>query len=88
MNIIAQIEREQMDAVLAKRGVPEFGPGDTVKVMVRVVETAEKGDKYMISESEVAALQPAVVDEMNELINKYVLDPPSNETMNPPTIAV
>ena len=44
MNIIAQIEREQMDAVLAKRGVPEFGPGDTVKVMVRVVETAEKAD--------------------------------------------
>ncbi len=44
MNIIAQIEREQMDAVLAKRGVPEFGPGDTVKVMVRVVELAEKGD--------------------------------------------
>ncbi|MEQ1653315.1 MAG: 50S ribosomal protein L19 [Hyphomicrobium sp.] len=44
MNIIAQIEREQMDAVLAKRGVPEFGPGDTVKVMVRVVESAEKAD--------------------------------------------
>ena len=45
MNIIAQIEREQMDAVLAKRGVPEFGPGDTVKVMVRVVETADKDPK-------------------------------------------
>ena len=44
MNIIAQIEREQMDAILAKRGVPEFGPGDTVKVMVRVVESAEKAD--------------------------------------------
>ena len=44
MNIIAQIEREQMDAVLAKRGVPEFGPGDTVKVMVRVIEAAEKAD--------------------------------------------
>ena len=44
MNIIAQIEREQMDAVLSKRGVPEFGPGDTVKVMVRVVESAEKAD--------------------------------------------
>ena len=38
MNIIAQIEREQMDAILAKRGVPEFAPGDTVKVMVRVIE--------------------------------------------------
>lgn len=44
MNIIAQIEREEMDAVLSKRGVPEFGPGDTVKVMVRVVEAAEKAD--------------------------------------------
>lgn len=41
MNIIQQIEREQMDAVLAKRGVPEFQPGDTVKVMVRVVESTD-----------------------------------------------
>lgn len=41
MNIIQQLEREQMDAVLAKRGVPEFGPGDTVKVMVKVVETVD-----------------------------------------------
>ena len=34
MNIIQQLEREQMDAVLAKRGVPEFQPGDTVDVMM------------------------------------------------------
>ena len=45
MNIIQEIEREQMDAVLAKRGIPEFAPGDTVKVMVRVVESAEKDPK-------------------------------------------
>lgn len=45
MNIIQQIEREQMDAVLAKRSVPEFQPGDTVKVMVRVVELAEADPK-------------------------------------------
>ena len=38
MNIIQELEREQMNAVTAKRGVPEFGPGDTVKVMVKVVE--------------------------------------------------
>ena len=38
MNIIQQLEREQMDAVLAKRNVPQFGPGDTVKVMVRVID--------------------------------------------------
>ncbi|MEM1371775.1 MAG: 50S ribosomal protein L19 [Pseudomonadota bacterium] len=38
MNIIDQIEAEQMRAISAKRGVPEFGPGDTVRVSVRVVE--------------------------------------------------
>jgi large subunit ribosomal protein L19 len=38
MNIIQQIERDQMDAVLVKRGVPEFQPGDTLKVMVKVIE--------------------------------------------------
>jgi len=38
MNIIQQLEREQMDAVLRTRTVPEFSPGDTVKVMVKVIE--------------------------------------------------
>jgi large subunit ribosomal protein L19 len=38
MNIIQEIEREQMDAVLRTRSVPEFSPGDTVKVMVKVIE--------------------------------------------------
>jgi large subunit ribosomal protein L19 len=40
MNIIQELEREQIAAVLKKRGVPEFAPGDTVKVMVKVVEEA------------------------------------------------
>ncbi len=38
MNIIEQLEHEQMRTISAKRGVPEFGPGDTVKVMVKVIE--------------------------------------------------
>ena len=38
MNIIQELEREQMDALLVKRGVPEFSPGDTLKVMVKVIE--------------------------------------------------
>jgi large subunit ribosomal protein L19 len=38
MNVIQEIERDQISAVTAKRGVPEFGPGDTVKVMVKVIE--------------------------------------------------
>jgi large subunit ribosomal protein L19 len=38
MNIIHELEREQISAVTAKRAVPEFGPGDTVRVMVKVIE--------------------------------------------------
>lgn len=38
MNIIQQLEKEQADALLAKRAVPEFSPGDTVKVWVRIRE--------------------------------------------------
>ena len=38
MDIIAQLEKEQVAERLKKRSVPEFGPGDTVRVNVRVVE--------------------------------------------------
>ena len=38
MNIIEQLEKEQASAVAAKRAVPEFAPGDTVIVNVKVVE--------------------------------------------------
>jgi large subunit ribosomal protein L19 len=38
MNIIQELEREQIDAVTMKRAVPEFGPGDTVRVLVKVIE--------------------------------------------------
>jgi large subunit ribosomal protein L19 len=38
MNIIQELENEQIRTISAKRGVPEFGPGDTVRVMVKVVE--------------------------------------------------
>ena len=38
MNIIEQLEKEQLTKLTADREVPEFGPGDTVKVHVKVVE--------------------------------------------------
>jgi large subunit ribosomal protein L19 len=38
MNIIEQLEQEQLAALTKKRKVPEFGPGDTVRVNVKVVE--------------------------------------------------
>jgi large subunit ribosomal protein L19 len=38
MDIIAQLEKEQVAVVAAQRAVPEFGPGDTVIVNVKVKE--------------------------------------------------
>ncbi len=38
MNLIQQLEQEQMEALRAKRAVPDFEPGDTLQVNVRVTE--------------------------------------------------
>src|SRR4030067_797596 len=38
MNIIEQLEQEQAAALSKKRKVPDFGPGDTLRVNVKVVE--------------------------------------------------
>ncbi len=38
MNIIQELEKEQMEAIATQRAVPEFAPGDTVRVMVKVIE--------------------------------------------------
>ena len=38
MNLIQQLEAEQIEALTAERPVPEFAPGDTLKVNVKVVE--------------------------------------------------
>jgi large subunit ribosomal protein L19 len=43
--IIQEIERDQIRAVTAQRMVPEFAPGDTVRVMVKVVEIADADPK-------------------------------------------
>ena len=38
MNILDQIGKKQMDASLAERAIPEFGPGDILKISAKVVE--------------------------------------------------
>lgn len=38
MNLLQQFEAEQMGRLAAARAVPDFAPGDTVRVMVKVVE--------------------------------------------------
>ncbi|MBB2206138.1 50S ribosomal protein L19 [Gluconacetobacter takamatsuzukensis] len=42
MNIIQQYEAGEIARLSAERAVPEFGPGDTVRVSVRVVEGERK----------------------------------------------
>jgi large subunit ribosomal protein L19 len=37
-NIIAELEREESQRLLDKRAIPEFQPGDTVRVNVRIKE--------------------------------------------------
>ena len=38
MHIIEQLEREQIERLSAERPIPQFGPGDTVRVNVKVIE--------------------------------------------------
>ena len=38
MNLLEELNREQVEKLAALRPVPKFQPGDTLRVMVRVVE--------------------------------------------------
>ena len=38
MNLIEALEKDQVEKLTSARAVPEFGPGDTLRVNVRVVE--------------------------------------------------
>ena len=65
LTIIQDFERRQMDAITTKRRVPEFAPGDTVKVMVKVIEGArgrqgqEEGRAQAESGGQGSGLSPA-----------------------------
>ena len=47
MNILQQLEQEQVAKALGDKVIPEFSPGDTVRVNVKVVEgTRERVQAY------------------------------------------
>ena len=47
MNIIEQLEQEQVTKLVARRAIPDFAPGDTLRVNVKVVEgTRERVQAY------------------------------------------
>ena len=38
MNVMEQIEKEQIAKLTAERAIPEFAPGDTLRVNIKVIE--------------------------------------------------
>ncbi|WP_029010606.1 50S ribosomal protein L19 [Azospirillum halopraeferens] len=47
MNLLQQLEQEQIQKVLGDKTIPEFSPGDTLRVNVKVVEgTRERVQAY------------------------------------------
>ncbi len=47
MNLLQQREQEQIQKVLGDKAIPEFSPGDTLRVNVKVVEgTRERVQAY------------------------------------------
>jgi large subunit ribosomal protein L19 len=47
MNLLQTLDKEQVDRLVAKRAIPEFGPGDTVRINVKVIEgTRERIQAY------------------------------------------
>ena len=48
MNLIETLEREAIDALTAEKPVPEFRPGDTLRVGVKVIE----GDRTRVQNFE------------------------------------
>ena len=48
MNLIQTLEREAIDALTADKSIPEFRPGDTLKVGVKVME----GDRTRVQNFE------------------------------------
>src|SRR5262245_39616171 len=71
LTVIQEIERDQINAVVAKRGVPEFGPGDTVKVMVKVVEGGEGDAGHQGAAKTAGRAQPPAPKEATFRLQAY-----------------
>ena len=60
MDIIQQLDKEQADRLASVRGIPDFRPGDTVQVNVKVVE----GDRERVQ-----AYEGVVIAKSNRGLN-------------------
>ena len=71
MNLLKQLEAEQMVALKGKKGRPEFRPGDTLKVNVKVVDaTFDEKTKQTKTRERVQAFEGVCIARQGEGINE------------------
>jgi large subunit ribosomal protein L19 len=71
MNLLKQLEAEQMNALRGKKALPEFRPGDTVKVNVRVVDaTFDEKTKQMKTRERLQAFEGVCIGRAGEGLNE------------------
>lgn len=71
MNLLKTLETEQMKAVRGGRGLPEFRPGDTLKVNVKVVEQSyDEKAKQMKTRERLQAFEGVCIARQGEGVNE------------------
>jgi large subunit ribosomal protein L19 len=71
MNLLKQLETEQMSALRGKKPLPDFRPGDTVKVNVKVVDaTYDEKAKQMKTRERLQAFEGVCIGRAGEGINE------------------
>jgi large subunit ribosomal protein L19 len=71
MNLLKQLEAEQMKAVRGGRGLPEFRPGDTLKVNVKVVEQSwDEKAKQMKTRERLQAFEGVCIGRQGDGVNE------------------
>ena len=71
MNLLKQLETEQMKAVRGGKGLPQFRPGDTLKVNVKVVEqTYDEKAKQMKTRERIQAFEGVCIGRQGEGLNE------------------
>jgi large subunit ribosomal protein L19 len=71
MNLLQQLEAEQMTALRGKKALPDFRPGDTVMVNVKVVDaTFDEKTKQMKTRERLQAFEGVCIGRAGEGLNE------------------
>ncbi|HEY2445868.1 MAG TPA: 50S ribosomal protein L19 [Rhizomicrobium sp.] len=71
MNLLKQLESEQMSALRGKKPLPDFRPGDTVKVNVKVVDaTYDEKTKQTKTRERLQAFEGVCISRAGEGLNE------------------